>query len=83
MLGLRGFGLLLTDHWREYYARERQQVNECRGVDAALTDGCCKIPISNNVGHVKHYVRTRLRALVEERHFALVGGLRFPTRARS
>jgi len=41
-----------------------------------------KIPISNNVGHVKHYVRTRLRALVEERHFALVDGLRFPTWAR-
>jgi hypothetical protein len=41
-----------------------------------------KIAISNNVGHVKHYARTRLRALVEERHFALVGGLRFPTWAR-
>src|SRR6202795_3823251 len=37
------------------------------------------LPISNNVGGVKHNVRTRLRALVEERHFALVGGLRFPT----
>ena len=43
---------------------------------------CCKIAISNNVGHVKQYVRTQLRALVEERHFALVGGLRFPTWAR-
>ena len=41
-----------------------------------------KSAISNNVGHVKHYARTRLRALVEERHFALVGGLRFPTWAR-
>jgi hypothetical protein len=38
-----------------------------------------KIAISNNVGGVKQYERTRLRALVEERHFALVVGLRFPT----
>jgi hypothetical protein len=29
------------------------------------------------VGHVKHYVRTPLHALVEERHFALQVGLRF------
>src|SRR5512133_914262 len=36
------------------------------------------IPISNNVGTVKHDLRTRLHALKEERHFALVGGLRFP-----
>ncbi len=40
------------------------------------------IPISNNVGHVKHYVCTRPHALEEERHFALVVGLRFPTWAR-
>ena len=39
-------------------------------------------PLSNNVGHVKHYVRTPLHALVEERHFALVDGVRFPTWAR-
>ena len=32
--------------------------------------------MSNNVGDVKHDVRTRLPALVEERHFALVVGLR-------
>ncbi len=32
--------------------------------------------LSNNVGAVKHYARTLLRALVEERHFALVDGLR-------
>ena len=32
---------------------------------------CRNIPISNNVGDVKHDVRT-LPALVEERHFALV-----------
>jgi hypothetical protein len=32
---------------------------------------------------VKHYVRTQLHALVEERHFALVGGLCFATWARS
>ena len=40
------------------------------------------IPISNNVGEVKHYVRTPPHALVEERHFALVVGLRVPTWAR-
>ena len=34
------------------------------------------IPISNNVGEVKHYVRTPPHAPVEERHFALVVGLR-------
>jgi hypothetical protein len=40
------------------------------------------IAISNNVGAVKHDVSTRLQALVKERHFALVDGLRFPTLAR-
>ena len=38
-----------------------------------------KIAISNNVGGVKHDLSTRLHALVKERHFALVDGLRFPT----
>ena len=47
----------------------------------------CKRPIaskaiSNNVGGVKHFLSTLLHALEEERHFALVGGLRFPTWAR-
>jgi hypothetical protein len=41
-----------------------------------------EIAISNNVGGVKHYVRTPLHALVEERHLVLVGGLRLPTWAR-
>ena len=41
-----------------------------------------KIAISNNVGGVKHFLSTLLHALEEERHFALVGGLRFPTWAR-
>jgi hypothetical protein len=45
-------------------------------------DCCRKIAISNNVGGVKHDVRTRLQALVEERHFALVDCSRFPTLAR-
>jgi hypothetical protein len=40
------------------------------------------IVISNNVGGVKHFLSTLLHALEEERHFALVGGLRFPTWAR-
>jgi hypothetical protein len=39
--------------------------------------GWRNIAISNNVGDVKHHVHTRLRALREERHFALVDGLRF------
>ena len=38
---------------------------------------CRKILISNNVGGVKHILGTRRHALMEERHFALVDGLRF------
>jgi hypothetical protein len=45
-------------------------------------DSWRKIAFSNNVGSVKHDVRTRLHALVEERHFAFVDYLRFPTLAR-
>ena len=51
---------------------------EARACDGLLP----KNRLSNNVGGVKHDVRTRLHALVEERHFALVDGLRFPTLAR-
>ena len=47
-----------------------------------VLDDCRKIPISNNVGTVKHSMSTQARALVEERHFALVDGLRLPTGAR-
>ena len=43
--------------------------------------GRCRSP-PNNVGHVKYDVRTPLPALVEEPHFAQVGGLRFPPSAR-
>jgi hypothetical protein len=55
------------------------------------TDSCChqiptltrcNIAISNNGGDVKHFLSTLLHALEEERQFALVGGLRFPTWAR-
>src|SRR2546427_12980282 len=35
--------------------------------------------VSDNVGDVKHFSRTLQRALGEERHFALVAGLPFPT----
>src|SRR5580692_6998772 len=35
--------------------------------------------ISDNVGGVKHFSSTRLHALGEERHFALVEGVAFPT----
>ena len=52
------------------------------GLAVAQEDGCCKIPISNNVGGVEAFLSTLLHALEEERHFALVGGLRFPTWAR-
>lgn len=37
-------------------------------------------PISNNVGGVKHFSSTLPHALREERHFALVDGLRVPTK---
>jgi len=40
------------------------------------------IPISNNVGDVKHDLSTQRHALREERHFALVVGLRVVTWAR-
>jgi hypothetical protein len=45
----------------------------------APEDGWRKISISYNVGGVKQYPGALLHALVEERHFALVDGLRFPT----
>jgi hypothetical protein len=38
--------------------------------------------LSDNVGGVKYFSRTLRRALGEERHFALVDGLPFPTQAR-
>ncbi len=40
------------------------------------------IAISDNVGGVKHFSSAAPHALGEERHFALVDGLRFPTWAR-
>ena len=43
---------------------------------AIRTHSAAKNALSNNVGDVKHNVRTLLPALVEERHFALVVGLR-------
>ena len=46
------------------------------------TGCCCNIAISNNVGGVKHFLSALRHALGEERHFALVDGLRFPTLAR-
>jgi hypothetical protein len=48
----------------------------------AQEDSWRKIAIANNVGGVKHFSSTLLHALGEERHFALVGGSRFPTWAR-
>jgi hypothetical protein len=48
-----------------------------RKVEACQQVNWRKIAISNNVGGVKHYVRTPLYALIEERHFALLVALRF------
>jgi hypothetical protein len=42
----------------------------------AAVVSCRNIPISNNVGSVKHFLSALKHALVEERHLALVGGLR-------
>jgi hypothetical protein len=39
--------------------------------------------VSDNVGGVKRFSSTLQRALGEERHFALVDALPFPTTARS
>jgi hypothetical protein len=39
--------------------------------------------LSNNVGGVKHFLSTQQHALEEERHFALVEGVPYPTKARS
>ncbi len=46
------------------------------------SDSCLNIPISNNVGGVKHDLSTLRQALNKERHFALVDGSRLPTWAR-
>src|SRR5271169_4172999 len=54
------------ENWKQW--RFRRDLGNCRN-----------IAISNNVGGVKHFLSTLLHALVEERHFALVGGSRFPT----
>jgi hypothetical protein len=35
--------------------------------------------VSDNVGGVKFFLSTRWRALMEERHFALVDGFAWPT----
>ncbi|MGA8220042.1 MAG: hypothetical protein WB780_00195, partial [Candidatus Acidiferrales bacterium] len=39
--------------------------------------------LSNNVGGVKHFSSTLQHALGEERHFALVEDVPYPTKARS
>src|ERR1039457_5160185 len=57
-----------------------------KGVELAASqkDGWRNIPISNNVGGVKHFSSTRRHVLAEERHFALVEAFAFalPTKAR-
>jgi hypothetical protein len=67
-----GTPLMQGRDWAELLTRFRE-------TSPSVAGSWRKIAVSNNVGHVKHYMRTPLRALVEERHFALVDGLRFPT----
>ena len=56
-------------------------MREETGNDAVLA----KNRLSDNVGGVKNFLSTLRHALVEERHFALVGAVAFalPTQARS
>src|SRR5579884_541087 len=49
---------------------------------AALLHNSRNMAISNDVGGVNHILSTRLRALREERHFALVVGFALSNRAR-
>ena len=64
---------------------EKREATARRGVKslelnelAVVQEHCWRnIPISNNVGAVKRFSNAPRRALGEERHFALVGGLRF------
>jgi hypothetical protein len=49
-------------------------------VPSDAADNWRKIAISNNVGGVKRFSGTLRRALENERHFALVGGLPRPTK---
>jgi hypothetical protein len=58
--------------------RSRREVGERPRLRRILyeTESWHNIPISNNVGSVKHFLSALRHALEEERHFALVGGLR-------
>jgi hypothetical protein len=49
----------------------RLLVGENDTPERGAAHGWRKIPISNNVGAVKHNAYTRVLALEEERHFAL------------
>src|SRR5258707_6689620 len=48
-----------------------------------LAASLAKHRLSNNVGGVKHFLSTQRHALEPERHFALVEGVPYPTKARS
>src|SRR5450432_3985342 len=50
---------------------------------SSLAPQLLKHRLSNNVGGVKHFLSTQQHALEEERHFALVEGVPYPTKARS
>src|SRR5258708_21698553 len=65
---------------QNWLQRNKVELNNVQLKDgAAVTEKDDKnITISNNVGGVKRFLSTLLHALEEERHFALVGGLRFP-----
>src|SRR5450432_3795325 len=50
---------------------------------SSLAPQLLKHRLSNNVGGVKHFLSTQQHALEEERHFALVEGVPYPTKTRS
>src|SRR2546428_13277317 len=64
------------------YVRRGSVGKSMKAVGLAVSQNGCwrKIAISNNVGGVKHCLSTLRPALGKERHFALVEGLRFPTK---
>src|SRR5579859_1294390 len=71
---------------RSFPSGDKLQLYEYAGASLIVSWGSCsfcpvwgsnrKNAISNNVGGVKHFSSTLQHALVEERHFALVEGLR-------
>ncbi|MGA8308776.1 MAG: hypothetical protein WB755_02010 [Terriglobales bacterium] len=63
-----------ANHWCEMLRLGNRQVNESLGVGGISKKWLAKNRISDNVGGVKFVLSTLQRALMEERHFALVAG---------